>query len=60
MVDFFDIDPFLEATFNAASYNANFCGGSNCAADTNCDGVVDFFDIDSFLECLFMGCAPCP
>ncbi len=59
-VDFFDIDPFLLAVFDPATYQASYCGGSLAAADANCDGSVDFFDIDPFLACLFGACPPCP
>jgi hypothetical protein len=59
-VDFFDIDPFLQALFDLPAYQAAYCGGSVCAADASCDGAVDFFDIDPFLACLFGGCAACP
>ncbi len=59
-VDFFDIDPFLQALFDPPAYQAAFCGGSFCATDTNCDGGVDFFDIDPFINCVFSGCEPCP
>ncbi len=60
LVDFFDIDAFLQALFDPTGYAATFCGGSNCAADIDCDGGVDFFDIDPFLACLFSACPPCP
>jgi type 1 glutamine amidotransferase len=55
-VDFFDIDPFLLALFDAAGYALQYpdCGLSS--ADVNWDGRVDFFDIDPFLGCLFGGC----
>ncbi len=59
-VDFFDIDPFLQALFDPPGYAAAFCGGSTCTVDVDCSGGVDFFDIDPFLTCLFSGCAPCP
>ncbi len=59
-VDFFDIDPFLQALFDPAGYAAAFCGGEICAVDVDCSGGVDFFDIDPFLDCLFSTCPPCP
>lgn len=59
-VDFFDIDAFLLALFDAPGYLEVYCGGSLCAADANCSGNVDFFDIDAFLACLFSSCPPCP
>lgn len=58
--DFFDIDPFLMALFEPATYLATHCGGSRCAADINCDDAVDFFDIDPFLACIFTACPACP
>ena len=59
-INFFDIDPFLDALFEPAAYAATYCGGSLCAADTDCSDAVNFFDIDPFLTCLFGGCAACP
>ncbi len=59
-IDFFDIDPLLDALFDPAGYAAAYCSGQFCAADTDCSGSVDFFDIDPFLNCLFGGCQPCP
>ncbi len=59
-VDFFDIDPFLQALFDLPGYLATYCGGDICAADIDCSGQVDFFDIDPFLDCLFSSCPPCP
>lgn len=59
-IDFFDIDPFLDALFDPSGYLAAYCGGSFCAADVDCSSNVDFFDIDPFLECLFAACPPCP
>lgn len=54
LVDFFDIDAFLLALFDAAGYAAAYPA---CAplgtADVNNDGSVDFFDIDAFLLVLF-------
>lgn len=59
-VDFFDIDPFLEALFDPIGYAATYCGGSTDTVDVDCSGGVDFFDIDPFLTCLFSSCPPCP
>lgn len=59
-IDFFDIDPFLTALFDLASYECGYCGRSICAVDVDCSGNVDFFDIDPFLLCLFDGCGSCP
>jgi hypothetical protein len=59
-IDFFDIDPFLLALFDLATYQATYCGGSICTADVDCSTAVDFFDIDPFLACLFTSCPPCP
>ncbi len=52
-VDFFDIDPFLLALFDAAGYDAAFPDCDRNNADVNKDGSVDFFDIDAFLDALF-------
>jgi hypothetical protein len=54
VVDFFDIDPFLLALFDAPAYAAQYpyCDMLT-VADTDGNGSVDFFDIDPFLECLF-------
>jgi hypothetical protein len=59
-IDFFDIDPFLEALFDPVGYHGAFCGGSICAVDADCSGAVDFFDIDPFIACLFAACPACP
>ncbi len=58
-VDFFDIDPFLLALFDAPAYRAAHCGGTLETVNVDCAGGVDFFDIDPFLDCLFLGCDPC-
>ncbi len=59
-IDFFDIDPFLQALFDRPAYQMAFCNAGICGVDTNCDGNIDFFDIDPLIVCLFEGCAPCP
>jgi hypothetical protein len=56
VIDFFDIDPFLLALFDAAGYAAAYPNCNRGTADINGDATVDFFDIDSFLACLFTGC----
>jgi hypothetical protein len=53
VVDFFDIDPFLLALFDAAGYAAQYPACDRLSADANDDGAVDFFDIDPFLALLF-------
>lgn len=52
-VDFFDIDPFLGALFDAAGYAAAYPDCNRHNADCNLDFAVDFFDIDAFLALLF-------
>ncbi len=56
VVDFFDIDPFLVALFDAGEFAVAFPGCRRSNGDCNGDGIVDFFDIDAFLECLFSEC----
>ncbi len=55
-VDFFDIDPFILALFDASGYAAQFPDCDRRSADANQDGDVNFFDIDAFLQCLFGAC----
>ncbi len=55
-VDFFDIDPFLEALFDPAGYAAAFPGCNILNGDLNSDGLVNFFDIDPFVACVFGAC----
>ncbi len=52
-VDFFDIDPFLLALFDAPGYELQYPSCDIGQADVNLDGSVDFFDIDAFLAALF-------
>jgi hypothetical protein len=59
LVDFFDIDPFVNAMFDTDSYAMSYCNGSLCSVDVNCDGMIDFFDIDPFMMKLFTGIGPC-
>jgi hypothetical protein len=55
-VDFFDIDAFLLALFDAAAYNAQNPGlDAVLWGDVNGDGALDFFDIDPFIDVLFGG-----
>lgn len=56
VVDFFDIDPFLQAMFNPREYTVTKVACPLSNADCNNDGTVDFFDIDPFIQCLFGGC----
>lgn len=59
-VDFFDIDPFVQALFDLPAYLGIYCNGDICAADVNCDELINFFDIEPFVTCLFGTCAACP
>ncbi len=59
-VDFFDVDPFVLALFDAQAYTLLYCDGATCSVDTDCSGDVNLFDIDPFVTCLFEGCLPCP
>jgi hypothetical protein len=60
-VNAFDIDPFVLALTNPASYAEQFPGCNLLNGDTNCDGLVNAFDIDPFVLCLTSGgCTPCP
>jgi hypothetical protein len=55
-VDFFDIDPFVLALFDAEGYDAAFPDCNIQNGDLNGDHSVDFFDIDPFVACLFETC----
>lgn len=59
-VDFFDIDPFLQALFDPTAYAATHCGGTFANVDVDCSNAINFFDIDPFLTCLFDVCPACP
>ena len=52
-VNAFDIEPFLLALFDPATYAIQFpdCDINN--ADINGDGIINAFDIEPFLELLF-------
>ncbi len=52
-LDFFDIDPFVTAVFDAGAYGQAFPQCSIDKADVNDDASVDFFDVDPFVELLF-------
>ncbi len=52
-IDFFDIDAFLLALFDAPAYAAAYPQCNSGLADLNADLSIDFFDIDPFIECLF-------
>ncbi len=58
VVDFFDIDPFLLALFDASAFAAAHPQCDLANADLSLNGIVDFFDIDPFLTCLFSGTCP--
>ncbi len=51
-IDVFDIDPFVLALTDPASYAASHAPCSVSNADVNADGVVDAFDIDAFVALL--------
>ncbi len=57
-IDFFDIDPFLIALFDAAGYAdaQPYCALDRC--DLDADGGVNFFDIGPFVECLLNSVCP--
>jgi hypothetical protein len=57
-VDFFDIEPFLLALFDAGGYAAAHPNCNILNADVNADASADFFDIDPFVQCLFGVCPP--
>lgn len=57
-INFFDIDPFVLAVFDADGYAAAFPECPRLSADLNVDFRVNFFDIDAFVDCLFS--AGCP
>ena len=46
MVDFFDIQPFIDVLSSGGTPD------EETAADANCDGMVDFFDIQPFIDIL--------
>lgn len=52
-IDFFDIDAFLLALFDAPAFPAAYPGCDMLNADVSRDGSIDFFDIDPFLGVLF-------
>lgn len=58
-VNFFDIDPFVQALAGpsawAAVVDASACQ-FNCVNDINGDSAVDVADIDAFIVCLTGGC----
>ena len=60
LVNNFDIDPFLDALFDPATYDAN---NPNCIilnGDVDGSGTVDSFDIEGFLDCVGAGGCVCP
>lgn len=50
--DFDDIDLFVVALIDRASWENQASCDYLCANDTNRDGTVDFNDIDAFVDCL--------
>jgi hypothetical protein len=54
-IDFFDIDPFLLALFEPATYPLVYPACDITLADVNEDGFIDYFDVDPFLGVLFNG-----
>jgi hypothetical protein len=60
LVNSFDIDPFVIALTQPATWQATYTCDFLCANDINCDGAVNSFDIDGFVQCLTVGCPPCP
>ena len=54
IVDFGDIEPFVEGLFDVEAWKANYPGlDPNCRLDINGDGNVDFGDIEPFVDLLF-------
>ena len=58
VVNAFDIDPFVLALTDPATWEATYACGLLCVNDINGDGAVDAFDIDGFVECLVGGGCP--
>ena len=54
-VDAFDIDPFIIALLNPATYAESFPNCNRDLADMNQDGGVNAFDIDPFIAALLGG-----
>lgn len=54
-LDYFDIDPFLEAVFEPATWHANYPNCNILNGDLDGDGAVTFFDIDGFLDAISIG-----
>jgi hypothetical protein len=52
VVDFFDIDPFVQLLVSPNEYLANFPNCNPLNGDINQDGELDFFDIDPFVVLL--------
>ncbi|MBL8879985.1 MAG: hypothetical protein JNG88_12770 [Phycisphaerales bacterium] len=57
-VNNFDIDGFVLALSDPASYSANYPDCNVLNADANGDDVVNNFDIDSFVACVANGGCP--
>ena len=55
VLDAFDIDPFVLALTDPATYELTFPDCNIMNADCNEDGIVDAFDIDPFVELLTGG-----
>ena len=59
-VDSFDIDPFVLAVTDPATYAVQYPDCDYMLGDLDCDGDVDAFDIDPFVVCLTTGVCECP
>lgn len=53
-----DIQPFVLALINPASYCVVFPNCNRIIADFNGDGIVNGADIAGFLDCLLLGVCP--
>lgn len=56
VVDFNDIDAFVQALGDPDGYAAERPRCERMLADSNCDGAVNFDDIDAFVACLSGDC----
>ena len=59
-VDSFDIDPFVLAVTDPATYAVQYPDCDYMLGDLDCDGDVDAIDIDPFVVCLTTGVCECP
>ncbi len=61
VVNAFDIDGFVQAITDLATWQAANPCCNTLNGDIDCDGAVNAFDIDAFVICVTNGgCAPCP